>query len=107
MASDLKRRLAELEFGDHLYLLYADEGERLSGLAPALREAFRRGHRCFYFADGDSAARALRSLADEGLEVDALKDEGSLQVFAHEPDDVVGGSLDPDAVLDVALAKLQ
>lgn len=80
MSTQLKRRVEQLEPGDHLSLLYEGRDEELAGLVPVIREALSRGHRCHYLTDRERWPRIEEALTAAGISVAEEVKRGRLEI---------------------------
>ncbi len=85
-----------------MVLLYRTERERLIGLAEWMRHGVRRGEKVVYVEPGDAGhGSVVVELREHGIDTDALRAEGRLEVLSPEVYYGVGA---PTAVVDRALA---
>jgi signal transduction histidine kinase/CheY-like chemotaxis protein len=98
---DLEWRVARLQAGDHLCLIYRSAAEQTAALTSFYKAGLAAGERCFFVGHGVSARRLERALEDAGVAVGAERDRGALVLLTRREDWLPGGRFDPGAVMDV------
>ncbi len=85
MESDLARRAARIQPGDHVCILYEGAAAGPAALAPYLQAARERRARCLLLGVRDELAAYERELAAAGLPVGADQDRGALVLLETRP----------------------
>src|SRR5215207_908995 len=99
MAGELERRIARLQPGDHLCLIYGSPAERWATLIPFFRQALAAGARCLCIADAESHGDCERALAEAGMTLEGEPGRGSLLIV--EARDLLAGRFEPHAMIDL------
>jgi signal transduction histidine kinase len=98
---DLEWRVARLQPGDHLCLIYRSAAEQAAALVSFFKAGLTAGERCLFVGHGTSARRLERALKDAGVEVDAELDRGTLVLLTRREDWLPAGRFDPGTMMDV------
>ena len=73
--------LSEVQHGDHVCLLHRSPAEQKDSLIAFIKEGITRHERCVYIADEVLDPELKSVLADGGLDLLRLRQEGSLQIL--------------------------
>ncbi|HSS49787.1 MAG TPA: MEDS domain-containing protein, partial [Thermoanaerobaculia bacterium] len=98
---DLEWRVAKLQPGDHLCLIYRSAAEQTAALVSFYKAGLTAGERCFFVGHGVSARRLERALEGAGVAVDAERERGALVLLTRREDWLTAGRFDPGAMMDV------
>lgn len=91
--------LNDLDFGDHLCLIYRSRQEQFSVVAPFIRQGLEKKEKCLYIADDRTVQEVKDVLAQEGIDVQAYLDSGQLHLLVKEQAYVKDGYFDPDKMI--------
>jgi signal transduction histidine kinase len=98
---DLEWRVARLQPGDHLCLIYRSAAEQTAALRSFYTAGLKAGERCFFVGHGVSARRLERALESAGVAVEAERERGALVLLTRREDWLPPGRFDPGAMMDV------
>jgi signal transduction histidine kinase len=98
---DLEWRVARLQPGDHLCLIYRSAAEQTAALRSFYTAGLKAGERCFFVGHGVSARRLERALESAGVAVAAERERGALVLLTRREDWLPPGRFDPGAMMDV------
>src|SRR5688500_7257467 len=87
--SIFRRRMVELNKGDHVGLLFEDPAEQLSVAAEFIKEGIRQNERCLYIADERTQDELAAALRAAGIDVEGAFARGALSVVSKH-DSVFG-----------------
>lgn len=89
--STLRHRLAALQQGDHLCLLYDDPAERVATVVEYLRIGLERNEQCLYVCSGVTCGEFLESLRQAGVLTPALEARRAVLVMDKMDSYLLGG----------------
>jgi PAS domain S-box-containing protein len=95
----LPATLEGLRVHDHLCLIYETREEQFATIIPFVRIGLKRGEKCVYIADDNSAAAVLAAMRGHGLDVDAALGGGALSVISKKEAYLREGYFDPDLMI--------
>jgi signal transduction histidine kinase len=98
---DLEWRVARLQPGDHLCLIYRSAAEQTAALVSFYKAGLNAGERCFFVGHATSARRLERALESAGVAVDSERKRGSLVLLTRREDWLPAGRFDPGAMMDI------
>src|ERR1700710_1636560 len=98
---DLEWRVARLQPGDHLCLIYRSAGEQTAALVSFYKAGLSAGERCFFVGHATSARRLERALESAGMAVDSERERGSPVLPPRREDWLPAGRFDPGAMMDI------
>jgi PAS domain S-box-containing protein len=101
------RKMADLEPGDHLCVLYETEEEHRALLTPFLRRGLERGEKVLYIVDARTAETVLGYLRDDGLEVEPYLSSGQLSVLTADNVYMREGAFDPDGMISLLRSETE
>ncbi|MFC6717840.1 MEDS domain-containing protein [Natrialbaceae archaeon GCM10025810] len=85
---------------DHFALIYESREEQFATVIPFLRQGLERGEHCLYAGAPESIPAVRRALAEEGIDVEAAVDAGSLAFATFEETYLEGGSFDTEKMME-------
>jgi len=97
--SNLMDALGNLNFGDHLCLIYRNRQEQLAAVIPFIKHGLERGEKCLYIVDEGTAQEVRDALQREGVDVQGCLDSGQLSILTKEDAYVKEGCFDPDKMI--------
>jgi len=97
---DLEWRVARLQPGDHLCLIYRSAAEQTAALTSFFKAGLTAGERCFFAGPTPSARRLERGLESAGVAVDAERGRGALVLVTRREDWLTAGRCDPGALME-------
>jgi len=89
-----------VETSEHVCMSYRTTEEALAAIVPFLRRGVDLGERCIVIADGVLRSNILAAMRSDGIPVDAALQRGALAVLGAGDSYSVGGSFDPERMLD-------
>lgn len=94
-----ERPVDELEQGDHLCLVFADDAEQRRVTTSYLLGGLERGERVLYFADRNAPAEVLKWLSATGLDPGPVLRSGQLTVTTAGDSYLADGIFDPEVMV--------
>lgn len=91
---------SDLRPGDHVCYVYDDPAEQLRNISKFLAEGLPLGERILYVLEHHTAAELDAALAAHGVDVAKERARGALLYFSKEETYLLGGSFEPEAVID-------
>jgi len=101
--SDFERRLAGIQWGDHLCLMYVDATEALDTVGYYFEDGYRRGERCYYVGSGVDS-RIAEALDTSGF--DASRALAEQRLILLDPGEVFGDSCAETAALSGVVRRM-
>lgn len=90
---------------DHLCLIYESREEWLATVVPFISSGLKRGEKCIYVVDANTAQQIKAAFKDAGMSVDDYESKGQLQII-HERDSYTrGGFFDPDLMIALLIEE--
>jgi signal transduction histidine kinase len=100
MSMALRDRLATLDHGSHLCLVYTSAAEQMRAAVPFIAGGLARGECCTYIVDEHTAAEMRELLGTGGVDVDAEVERGALVIASQRETYLRGGGFDPQAMIE-------
>ncbi|HSS77006.1 MAG TPA: MEDS domain-containing protein [Thermoanaerobaculia bacterium] len=100
MDVDLEWRVARLQPGDHLCLIYRSAAEQTAALISFFKAGLNAGERCFFVGPTPSARRLERGLESAGVAVETERARGALVLVTRREDWLTAGRYDPGSLLE-------
>ncbi len=91
--------LRHLDVHDHLCLIYETPEEQFGAIVPFIRFGLRRGERCVYIADQNTADEVLDTLDAAGVDVAGAREKDALSVVTKREAYLRDGYFDPERML--------
>ncbi len=98
--------LFPFKHGDHTCVFYHSEDSLLEILTPYIAEGLQRGERCFCAQKPHVGKRLLLELASLGLNLNALKQSGALEIHDVEQIYLPNGQFNSRAMMDALMSSL-
>ncbi|GAA1807847.1 hypothetical protein GCM10009835_28590 [Planosporangium flavigriseum] len=93
------RQVRKVQLGDHLCLPFSSDDEQREVLTTYIVDGLARGERVIYYADQTGPDVIGSWLADSGIEVNRVVDEGHLEIRSVDDGYLFGGRFEPDVVI--------
>lgn len=104
---NLEELMQSLEPHDHLCLIYESPEEWERAVVPFMLSGLKKGEKCVYIVDANTARQVKKILKNAGLDVTAAEKTGQLQVI-HEKDSYTrDGFFDPDAMIKLLISETE
>lgn len=94
-----ERLVEDVDHGDHLCLMFADDAEQQRVATSYVLGGFRRAERVLYFADQNTPAQILRWLRAAGVDPIPALDSGQLVVTTADDSYLAEGTFDAEAMV--------
>jgi signal transduction histidine kinase/ActR/RegA family two-component response regulator len=98
---ELERRVARLQKGDHLCLIFDSAAEQAAALISFLKAGLGARERCLWMAGAASSRRLERALNTAGVDVERELDRGGLVLLSERRDWLLSSHFDPGQMLDL------
>jgi PAS domain S-box-containing protein len=98
MRNGVANVINEMEPGEHICLLYDDQGEYLSALAQFHRKGLTRGDRCIHIADDSPPDAIFQALLSQGVDVAREVERGAILRLSPHEVYLQSGCFNPDKV---------
>jgi PAS domain S-box-containing protein len=103
--SKLPDLIDDLKPHDHLCLIYESREEWLATVVPFISSGLKRGEKCIYVVDANTASQIEEALKEAGLAVDDYESKGQLSIL-HERDTYTReGYFDPDLMITLLIEE--
>jgi PAS domain S-box-containing protein len=103
--SNLPDLIDNLKPHDHLCLIYESREEWLATVVPFISSGLKRGEKCIYVVDANTASQIKAVLIEAGLAVDDYESKGQLSIL-HERDTYTReGYFDPDLMIALLIEE--
>jgi PAS domain S-box-containing protein len=103
--SNLPDLIDNLKPHDHLCLIYESREEWLATVVPFISSGLKRGEKCIYVVDANTAIQIKAVLIEAGLAVDDYESKGQLSIL-HERDTYTReGYFDPDLMIALLIEE--
>jgi anti-anti-sigma regulatory factor len=93
------RQVRKIRLGDHLCLPFASDDEQREVLTTYIADGLARGERVLYYADRTGPDVIGSWLADSGVEIDRVVDEGRLEIRSVDDSYLFGGRFEPEVAV--------
>jgi anti-anti-sigma regulatory factor len=97
--SSKTRQVRKVRLGDHLCLPFSSDDEQREVLTTYIVDGLARGERVIYYADQTAPDVIGSWLADSGVEISRMVDEGRLEIRSVDDSYLFGGRFEPDIVI--------
>ena len=103
--SKLPDLIDDLKPHDHLCLIYESREEWLATVVPFISSGLKKGEKCIYVVDANTAGQIKEILKEAGLAVDDYESKGQLSIL-HERDTYTReGYFDPDLMIALLIEE--
>jgi PAS domain S-box-containing protein len=103
--SNLPDLIDDLKPHDHLCLIYESREEWLATVVPFISSGLKKGEKCIYVVDANTAIQIKEVLKEAGLAVDDYESKGQLSIL-HERDTYTReGYFDPDLMIALLIEE--
>ncbi|MGC9669336.1 MEDS domain-containing protein [Planosporangium sp. 12N6] len=101
------RQVRKVRMGDHLCLPFSNDDERREVLTTYIVDGLSRGERVIYYADHTAPDVIGSWLAESGIEIDRMVDEGRLKIHPIGAAPHAGGRFEPDTVITTLWVEIR
>jgi hypothetical protein len=101
------RQVRKVRLGDHLCLPFASDDEQREVLTTYIVDGLARGERVIYYADRTAPDVIGSWLADSGVEISRMVDEGRLEIRSVGNDYLFGGRFEPEVVITTLWVEMR
>jgi PAS domain S-box-containing protein len=99
--------LETLKPHDHLCLIYESQEEWRAAVVPFIAMGLKRGEKCIYIVDTNTADEIRKYLGEEGVDVASAEKSGQLVVLHETEAYTREGSFDPDRMIALLIAETE
>jgi signal transduction histidine kinase len=99
-AHDFEHRLREINYGDHVCMIYENRDDQLAAVIPFIAHGLSDGDCCLYIADDQTIEDVMEALSSAGVDVEAEQSSGALQLLTKRDSYLKGGEFDPREMID-------
>jgi len=101
----LRKRLGELELGDHLCCIYRSAEEQLSAVIPFMQAGLENNEKCLYIIDESSKSEIIDAFKKSNIKIEELIRSGKFELLTKEDAYLKEGSFDPDRMIELLKQK--
>jgi CheY-like chemotaxis protein len=95
----LHDHICDFKRSDHVCFVYSNRAEQMQAVVPWIRQGLRRGEKCEYIADHNTASQIKRELAQGGIEVERECERGALIFATKHETYLLGGRFEPQEMI--------
>lgn len=99
----LRRQICHFKRHDHICFAYSNKAEQMQATIPWIRHGLRRGQKCKYIADHNTAAEIEQELAQAGIDVPYERERRALVFATKDETFLLGGRFEPQEMLALFL----
>lgn len=97
--AQLSEAMERVQVHDHLCLIYETPEEQFAAVVPFIGAGLKRGEKCVYIVDENTADTVLQAMRAGGIDVDAAVESGALAILSKQDSYLKDGGFDPDRVI--------
>jgi CheY-like chemotaxis protein len=95
----LHEHVCDFRRGDHVCFVYSNKTEQMEAIVPWIQQGLRRGEKCDYITDHNTASHVKRELAQDGVEVERECERGALTFATKHETYLLGGRFEPQEMI--------
>ncbi len=99
-SSKLRKQIEGLEKHNHLCLIYNSRTEQFNTVIHFMKTGLKRGEKCIYIVDENTASAVLAAMKINGVDVDSVMRSSALTVINKHDAYLKGGYFDPDVMIE-------
>jgi PAS domain S-box-containing protein len=103
--SNLPDLIDDLNPHDHLCLIYESREEWLATVVPFISSGLKKGEKCIYVVDANTAIQIKEVLKEAGLMVDEYESKGQLSILHERETYTREGYFDPDLMIALLIEE--
>ena len=97
----LHRQVCHFRRGDHVCFAYANKAEQMQAVVPWIQQGLRRGEKCRYIADHNSASDLEHELGQAGINVQHERERGALVFATKRETYLLGDRFEPQEMVSL------
>jgi chemotaxis family two-component system sensor kinase Cph1 len=105
--ASLTRMLETLKPHDHLCLIYESHEEWRAAVVPFISVGLKRGEKCIYIVDTNTANEIRKHLVEEGVDVASAEKSGQLSILHKTEAFTTEGFFDPDKMIALLISEVE